>query len=478
MPARLRAARESALPGASAAVADALRRASAIEPLPPIAPALTSPGDIAAALSAGSPHAAEFVADVAESVRNLALSRAGAAEVWPEVTGNVFEWAAALPDPLVFFEQSIVDGHPKHPLKRTRRGMSDDEQLSYAPEHRPEVGLVWQRVPYDRQNGDGWTFTGDGHVLVPMHPWQHARLPASFGLPPALPETERARPLMSLRTFAMPRRPGVHVKTSIDVQMTSAVRRVSHAARHNGPILSSALPNRYGGRGFAVLRERASVAALDLDGAPSASLSALVRQMPALPAGQIALPLAALTAPTPHPRLFLAEAVAISGLRPDQWWARLTETLLPGPLRLAAEGIGLEAHGQNLLLVVEAGVPAGVLYRDFGGVRVHGGELARRLTGDIPTADLGEVHRTVIGSLFSVVLTDLAEAFGENHGIAPSRLWRAVSDVVGRLGLPRPLLDALYAETAPVKALTAMRLAEDQLEPVWAQVANPMAEHR
>lgn len=471
VPARLRGAYESALPGAASAVARALSRASAIEPLPAVAAGVTDPHDLAAALAKGSPHAAEFADDVAESVRNLALSRAGAAAVWPEVTGNVFEWAAALPDPLVFFEQSIVDGHPKHPLKRTRRGMSVEEQLAYAPEHRPEVGLVWQPLPRGF-DGIAWPF-GE----LPLHPWQHEHLAASFDLPPALPERERALPLMSLRTFALPGRPGVHIKTSIDVQMTSAVRRVSHAARRNGPRLSKALPIGYDGGGFAVLREACTVAALGPDGSPSPSFAAVVRQMPELPEGQIALPVAALTAPTPHPRLFLAEAVAMSGLRPAEWWQRLVETLVPEPLRLAAQGIGLEAHGQNLLLVVEQGLPVGLLYRDFGGVRVLDG-LIRGLIGDIPTDDPGEVHRTVLGSLFSVVLADLAEAFTHNYEIPGGKLWGAVAVVVDRLDLPAPLLAALRAETLPVKALTAMRLADDQLDPIWTPVPNPLAARR
>ncbi|GIG71464.1 iron transporter [Phytomonospora endophytica] len=469
MPAHLRGAYESALPGAATAVAEALRRASAFEPLPFVGATVTDPGDLAAALAKGSPHAGEFTADVAESVRNLALSRAGAAAAWPEVTGNVFAWAAGLPDPLVFFEQSIVDGHPKHPLKRTRRGMSVEEQLAYAPEHRPKVGIVWQPLPHGH-DGFSWPYRG-----LPMHPWQHEHLAAAFDLPPAPPERETALPLMSLRTFALPGRPGVHLKTSIDVQMTSAVRRVSHAARHNGPVLSRVLPNRYGGRGFAVLRERASLAALGPDGSPSPSLAAVIRQMPGLPAGQMALPVAALTARTPHSRLFLAEAVAMSGLRPGEWWTRLAETLVPEPLKLAGRGVGLEAHGQNLLLVLEWGVPVGLLYRDFGGVRVLHGAIGHQLAGDIPTGDPAEVHRTLLGSLFSVVLTDLAESFTASYEIPGGKLWGAVAAVIDRLDLPAPLLTALRAETLPVKALTAMRLADDQLDPIWAPVPNPLA---
>ena len=458
---------------AAETIAAALHRAAAVESLPATDPNESDPVRVAAALAEGSPRAAEFTSDVAESVRNLALSRSAAAEAWPEVHGNVFAWVGRMPDPLVFFEQSIVDGHPRHPLRRTRRGMSEAEQAAYAPEYRPIVDLVWQPVPAERFHAVGtWPFHApDGSPVLPMHPWQHDRITAE--LPPPLPDRLAAAPLMSLRTFAVPGLP-LHLKTAVDVQMTSAVRTVSPAAMANGPVLSRFLGNL---PGLTVLGERAAGAVLGEDG-PMRSLAAIVRDAPALPDGRVALPLAALTARTPHPRLFAADAVAYAGVGPAEWWARLLSVLLPVPLGLAARGIGLEAHGQNLLLVLAHGLPAGLRYRDFGGVRVHTSVPAPPLAGDLVTADLGEVFRTVLGPLFAVVLTDLAEAFTDVYGIAPAALWRAVHEAVRAIGLSEPLLRALYADTLPVKATTAMRLAADPLEPIWAHVPNPLAVHR
>jgi len=73
-------------------------------------------------------------------------------------------------------------------------------------------------------------------------PWQrdHVLEPVPiFSARPA--RTIRARPLMSLRTLALDGEPGVHVKAAVDVQMTSAVRTVSAAAVHNGPVMSTLL---------------------------------------------------------------------------------------------------------------------------------------------------------------------------------------------------------------------------------------------
>src|SRR5262249_43010392 len=132
-------------------------------------------------------------------------------------------------------EQLVVDGHPLHPCCRTRLGMSTTEILAYAPEHRPTVPLTAVAVPPDR-----WVSTGAG--LAPrllVHPWQRDHVLDRYpGLRPT-GDIVPARPLMSLRTLALHGQPGWHVKTAVDVQMTSAVRTVSAAAIHNGPLLSA-----------------------------------------------------------------------------------------------------------------------------------------------------------------------------------------------------------------------------------------------
>src|SRR5690606_16989170 len=141
--------------------------------------------------------------------------------------------AARQPDPLAYLEQSVVDGHPLHPGARTRLGLSADEVRAYAPEHRPApVRLREVAVPPDR-----WYGVGSPPRLW-LHPWQHDRLRDQH---PWLSTVERevpARPLLSLRTLAVVDDPGHHVKTSVDIQMTSAVRTVSPASIHNGHVLS------------------------------------------------------------------------------------------------------------------------------------------------------------------------------------------------------------------------------------------------
>src|SRR6185295_4092939 len=176
-------------------------------------------------------------------------------------------------------EQSIVDGHPLHPNCRTRIGMSTADVLRCAPEHRPIVHLHVVEVPPGH-----WHTTGAPRPpLLPVHPKQLDRVMAT-GLVKDAGVTIAARPLMSLRTLAPLDDPGLHLKTAVDVQMTSAVRTLSAQAIHNGPI-AAALVADLARRttGLDVLRELTG-ATLLIGGEPQRSVAAVWRQAP--PAGR------------------------------------------------------------------------------------------------------------------------------------------------------------------------------------------------
>src|SRR5262249_4798146 len=138
-----------------------------------------------------------------------------------------------MPHDLGRIEQRLVDGHPLHPCCRTRAGMSVADVLAYAPEHSPVIHLRRFKVPAERWYGTAepvlYAHPSQADPLLDAHPWL-----LDDG------ETGPARPLMSLRTVA-PVDGGPHVKTAVDIQMTSAVRTVSPAAVHNGPVLSGLL---------------------------------------------------------------------------------------------------------------------------------------------------------------------------------------------------------------------------------------------
>ncbi|HKS99380.1 MAG TPA: ferric iron reductase, partial [Rugosimonospora sp.] len=191
------------------------------------------------------------------------------------------------------------------------------------------------------------------------------------------------------------------------------------------------------------------------------------------------LPLAALAAPSPASgRPLLTEA---AGHNPVGFFAALVRCLLPPLFALLDLGVALEAHGQNTLVVLRAGRPVRLLYRDIGGVRLHPGRLRRAgveppdLHGALRTDDPEELRTKLVAAVLSTVVGELVAVLGREYGTEPGVLWRIVAGTVRAARLDRTDAAALFGPYLPVKALTAMRLAGQPLDDIWARVPNPLA---
>ncbi|WP_250003705.1 IucA/IucC family protein [Actinoplanes sp. M2I2] len=393
--------------------------------------------------------------EVDNSVANLALARADRpADQLPE---------AGDPDALGRIEQLVTDGHPLHPCCRTRGGMTVADVLAYAPEHSPVLRLRRLRVPPDR-------WYGTAPPTLYAHPWQADRLAGRYPWLTADGESDPVRPLMSLRTVA-PVNGGPHLKTAVDVRMTSAVRTVSPAAVHNGPVLSRLLRRLLADQPIDLLAEIAAGAVV-VDGVPQRHLAHVVREAPQLGAGELAVPLAAFGA---------SPALQARVQDPYAWLARLSEVFFAPITRVLARGVALEAHGQNTLVVLRDDRPARMLYRDLGGVRVSPARLRAAgleppaLHGDLPSDDPAELRAKLSAAAFGTVAAELIATFARTRNADPDRMWGIVARAVRATGTedaPHLLRDPL-----PVKATTAMRLAADPLDDRWALLPNPMAAH-
>lgn len=440
---------------ADAIVADRLRAAADREPLP--GPATGSSAvEIAASISAGSPHAARFTGEVAAAVRGTALALEAAR---PHPTDLWAAAAAEHPDPSVWFEQAVLLGHPVHPLARSRGELTDDEIRAYAPEHRARIELGRYDVP-DRAA----TYTDDeGLPLLPVHPWQAARR----GLDGPGQVWGGAAPLMSLRTLSIG---DWHVKTAVDLQLTSAVRHVSAAAVHNGYFLSERLDAPARRCGIALLPETAVWARLD--GEPDPGLAAIIRPAPHAIGHPRAVPLAALAECCPSDGRPIA--VAFTGDDPEAWWASFVSVAL-APLRLFADtGVALEAHGQNTLASFTGDLPTSLVYRDFGGVRVPPEDWPE-LIGDLPEPDPEARLVKLLAALFPTTLTSIVDAFADWSGTDPGKWWSTVATEVRSMGLESWIADAVLRRPWPLKATTAMRLADNATDDIWVRVDNPLA---
>jgi siderophore synthetase component len=415
---------------------------------------LDDPGDLARALW---PHSA-LATEVDNSVANLALARAAATGDTAPDGGLGRLGETELDGGLGRLEQSIVDGHPLHPCCRTRAGMSVADVLAYAPEHRPVIRLHRLRVPPQRWHGTS-------KPVLYAHPWQAERLRDAYPWLADAGRTGPVRPLMSLRTVA-PLDGGDHVKTAVDVQMTSAVRTVSPAAVHNGPRLSALLRELTSDLPLTCLAERGAGAVI-VDGEPSRHLAHLRRAAPHAGPGEVVLPLGA-------PELIARAARA----DPYGWFAGLA-AILWGPLVTVLDrGVALEAHGQNTLVVLRHGRPVRIAYRDLGGVRVSARRLRAAgvepptLLGDLPSEDPRVLRTKLAASALATVAAELITVLGR-QGADPGRLWAMVAQSIRGAGTGD--VAALLGEPLPIKATTAMRLARDPLDDIWATIDNPLA---
>jgi siderophore synthetase component len=232
---------------------------------------------------------------------------------------------------------AFVD-HPVYPTSRARIGMSADDLLAYAPEFAPSFELRWAAVPRRALTPGSAThppfapgdLVGDGEVLFPVHPMavgevsKVARVLDGAWL--------RVRPTLSLRTVEVDAR--THLKLPVPVS--------SLGVRNRRSIKAGTLDD--GARAELLLRRLADPDVLVADEQTYAHagdeyLAWMVRR---LPEGRI-VPVAALAAPG-----VLAE---VGDVVPG--YLRL---LLRWNVRLFVRyGVALEAHQQNLSLVLRDG---------------------------------------------------------------------------------------------------------------------------
>jgi len=437
--------------------------------------AVADPAELLSVL--GWPGGGAVAGELANSVANLALARGARA---------VAVGGGGLVRSALGWEQAVVDGHPVHPGCRTRVGMSTEEVLAYAPEHRPVVKVELVAVP-----GDRWVSSGAGlPPLLPVHPWQRDHVLGGYGWLRRTGRVVRVRPLLSLRTVEpVSSGGGWQWKTAVDVQMTSAVRTVSEAAVRNGPVVT-ALVARLARRvpGLWVLPEVAAGAVV-VDGGLCRSLAVVRRRVPRVGPGVQVMPVAALAAPVGvpgGPSVVAGLVRAGYGGDPVAFVSRLARVVLGPVVELLGRGVGLEAHGQNVLLVWRGGRLVRVWYRDVGGVRLDVRRLAAAgvpvpaVYGDVVAEDPAEVAVMAVAAV-GTALGEPVAVLAREFGVEPQVLWRAVAvvarDVVA--GLPAAVrgsvASAVLGGRWPVKAMLSMRLASDPLTPRWAWVASPLA---
>ncbi|WP_434589812.1 IucA/IucC family protein [Streptomyces sp. A5-4] len=312
--------------------------------------------------------------------------------------------------PFLAGEQALICGHPLHPTPKSREGVTDAELRAYSPELRGAFPLHWFAADPSVLSADSALgrsaqdlmaeLAGDltapaGTVLVPAHPWQAKDVVSRPGVRALLaagllhdlgPAGPHWSPTSSVRTVYRADAPvmlkfslGLHITNSrrenlrIELERGTAIDRLLTAGL--GEALRAAHP------GFEIVRDPAWIGVDAADGSAT-GLDVVVRDNP-FPGGADstnAVCVAGLVSvrpdlPTGRSRLAdLVHTVAGRTGRPvaevaEEWFGRYLEAVVTPALWLyATYGLGLEAHHQNTLVVLDdEGMPAGGRYRDNQG---------------------------------------------------------------------------------------------------------------
>lgn len=507
-----------------------LRRVRAFElhlPDPDVAPPLPPPGALARALfpALARPTQDRLARELDDGALNLALARLFS-DLRERTCSLGQPWPAPL-DP----ENLVVDGHPWHPMSKTRLGLEPAENVEYGPDLHARAPVHAVDVPAEHVATEGpfleltralFPPPGPGLLRLPVHALQLRRLPALLGdrwrrlvRPTDLPPLP-ARALLSLRTVALADHP-FHLKLATDLLTTSARRVVSPQSVRNGPQLSALLAAVQAAdpltrRGLRIQPDLAAAGLAAELGPIASQLAVIVRPDPAPLAAELvredmsseALPIghapevivcAALGERRPGGDLLLRE---LSSTYPGDPRARLAaflsdylDLLLPPLLRLwTAHGVALEAHLQNTLLVFAGGRPRGFVARDLGGIRVYRPRLDRPFEfapGSFTvTDDLAEGQSKLMHVLLHAHLAAVLGWIEDAGGPAAASSWPRV-----RAGIERLLADwsadprlaracaedraRLFAPRCRMKALLAMRIHERSSDYEYTEVANALA---
>ncbi|GHB14815.1 IucA/IucC family protein [Modicisalibacter luteus] len=449
-------------------------------------------------------------------------------------------------------EQYFTDAHSYHPCYKSRLGFSLQDNQRYGPEFAQPLRVGWLAVPKrlayqgtvsgvalaDRVARDAGPhilaslddylaqrqLARDDVVLMPVHPWQweNVLIPALY---PELASGEIAllgegetiyTAQQSIRTLAPREADKPYLKLAMSITNTSSTRILARHTVTNGPIITQWLQRLINtdetarAAGLLILGEVAGVA-LDERAFPDTRYNDVYGKVGAiwrqnigefLEDGERAVPFNGLSQYTRDVEgepasPFIAPWVASHGL--EAWTRQLVHVAtLPIIHLLFAEGVGLESHGQNIVVLHRDGWPLRVALKDFhDGVRFSVSHLARpelapelepvperhaalNRNSFIVTDDPDAVRDYSCDAFFFIALAEMAVFLHRHFGLEESRFWAMAADEIKAYQRAHPQHGERYryfdvfAPRWEVEALTRRRLFGDAT-PQIKHVPNPLA---
>lgn len=448
-------------------------------------------------------------------------------------------------------ERHFMDAHSYHPCYKSRIGFSLADNARFGPEFAAPIAVVWLALAKScgalkhSQHLDFAAFieqeagelagelsrrglAAEDYWLIPVHPWQWQNV-IQPGFYPELSRGElihlgtsadRYLAQQSIRTLAnasAKQRP--YVKLAMSMTNTSSTRILARHTVMNGPIITDWLQQLIASDAtardldFVILGEVAGVS-FDYDQLPATRMPQLYGTLGAIWRESIhaylredeqAVPFNGLShvenryAPGEQ-RPFIDAWIARYGL--EAWTRQLLQVAVTPVIHmLYAEGIGMESHGQNIVLIVKQGWPQRIALKDFhDGVRYSPAHLARpelcptlvplpashaklNRNSFILTDDVDAVRDFSCDCFFFIALGELAIFLDQQYRLEQSRFWQLTAEVIHAYQQAHPqhrqryALFDVFAPTYEVEELTKRRLLGDG-ERRFKSVVNPLHRYR
>ncbi|MGL5486648.1 MAG: IucA/IucC family protein, partial [Shewanella sp.] len=316
-------------------------------------------------------------------------------------------------------EAGMTEGHPVFIANNGRIGFDMQDYYQFAPESATALKLLWIAVSKDKTTfsalegldhdtllkqelGEQFSEfqqqliaqgkTSDAFYFMPVHPWQwREKIARTFAGEIArgdiiyLGQSQDCYQVQqSIRTFfnlSAPQK--CYVKTALSILNMGFMRGLSPLYMSCTPQINAWVANLiesddyFAEQGFVILKEIAAIGyhhryyeeALTQDSAYKKMLSALWREspLPHIEPQQNLMTMAALLHVDHQEQALLAALIAHSGLSAKEWVTRYLKLYL-SPLLHAffAYDLVFMPHGENLILVLDAGIPVKILMKDIG----------------------------------------------------------------------------------------------------------------
>ena len=442
---------------------------------------------------------------------------------------NFFTWLEKLKkdndiDDVLYSESLIFEGHPTHPLTKTKLPLSMEEVRTYSPEFEKIINLKVMLIHNEYVNvttildhsqfilnevipeylDELHTFMNDrerllkDYKVILVHPWQYEHtirnkykewlqdyilISTPFQVP--------SKATSSFRTMSLINHP-YHVKLPVNVQATSAVRTVSPETTIDGPKLSQALHrelNQYTQLDVA-LEPYGLFAKTDSDDARQ--LACIIREKPFTKDDGILLVTGALVNKNVVDNEITVDSY-LKWINDDinqhtirQFMRNYTRQLVTPLLALIQDyGIALEAHMQNTLVHLGPKYQIQFIVRDLGGSRIDIKTLSQKLKHiEVENKSLlaDSIEEVIMKFQHAVVQNQLAELifhFKKYDFIKEEELFNIIQEEIEvAINDTKPHADTLrkvlFGPTITVKALLKMRMKKKVKKYLNISLDNPI----